>query len=525
MYTKYTKTKKILITLVICATISIFTVSNIRPAFAVGLSVPIDTDVDYHTIMDNLKSFALDKIASTIAKQILHQMTMSVVGWINSGFKGGNPAFLKNPKAFFMNATEQVANQFINTGPLSGLCSPFQLDIQANLNLSVGQTNNSNNYQQKYGCTIDKIIQNVKKGPSVNVGLNIGSSGGSGGASVDGFMNGDFSQGGWPAMMSMLTEPQNNSYSAYLMAQDDLQKQIADKKASINADLSMGNGFLSWQDCQPSDSSDPNANGVYDESTGNTTFEDCTTATPGSTISDSLNKSLGAGQDQLVQANDINSVINALMEQLVTVALNDGLSSLSGHGKNASYINNAIAKSGSKVSASISATNAVTALTSSASTYDQAIAVASSTLNSYLQVKACFADIVSTSSSTSQIATAQRRMASIDQIINRSITPLISDLQTGKAAVTAAVTQAQQSMASTSVGLASDLTQTQAMIDAGNTYFQNSQTTVQNVIVAAGALSKTANQALVQANSLNTSSTKTIQQYQQECNQLSFTFY
>jgi hypothetical protein len=233
-----------------------------------------------------------------------------------------------------------------------------------------------------YKCTLNTIINNMK---NANVTVN--------GSSINGFMGGDFRQGGWPAFLALTTEPQNNIYGAYLKSSADIQAKIDSRKATINLDITRGNGFMSWQKCDPvqkgevyydrnldSKVSVPAAGSKADnfsfgsdlslgtdEATalGNSggglslqNFEtnqtnqvttdkngnlktanlqasqyqptNCRTETPGSVISGTLQKSLGIPADQLNMADEINEVVNALVGQLVTQVLQKGLASVSG---------------------------------------------------------------------------------------------------------------------------------------------------------------------------------------------------
>ena len=295
-----------------------------------------------------IKVTVLDPLAWTLAKQLLQSITSSVVNWINSGFKG-NPAFISNPQGFFLDVADQATGGFIaNSGPLSSLCSPFNLDIRLNLALQ-----NTQKPQQRYACTLSTIINNVKNshvgisgtvtqngqtiaGGGVNASIN-------GGASINGFMNGDFSQGGWPAFISMTTEPQNNYMGATLTAQADLQTQISSRQASIKADVSAGGGFMSYQKCDvlgtvtndmdadQADAiagNDPNVTTVVN-SDGSITYQICHTETPGSTISAALNKQLGSGSDSLVQASMFDEILSAAFNQLLKTVLTGGLKSSS----------------------------------------------------------------------------------------------------------------------------------------------------------------------------------------------------
>ncbi len=308
-------------------------------ASATGISVPTDTGFDFQSIMNFKKSFTLDKAASTIAKVVLHQMTASVVNWINSGFKG-SPAFLTNPEGFFLDVADQTTGAFISqNGALSKLCGPFSLDIR----LSLAMQSNFNN--NRYACTLSTIINNAKNASfNASVDVNVSHS------TTEGFMGGDFSQGGWPAFITMTTQPQNNFMGALLQAKSDLAQQIEKKQNAIRVDVQLGSGFMSWQDCKdiPGGTIDPNDEyqlneaeaATYGDSTvstkdnkdGTRTYQSCETSTPGSVISGKLMKNVTSPEVQLELANDINAIVGALMNQMVSQVLSNGLHSFSAGG-------------------------------------------------------------------------------------------------------------------------------------------------------------------------------------------------
>jgi len=324
--------------------------------------------------MERVKSYVLDGLAWHIAKIMVQQITADTVQWINSGFSG-SPAFLSNPEGFFANIGDQVTGAFIaNTGILSGLCSPFNVDVR--LALALNQAGNN----QSYTCTLSSIINNVG-----NSTIN--------GKSINGFMNGDFSQGGWQGFIAV-GNPGNNPGRVYLQAQSDLLQRIGSQQNKYQQQLTQGGGFLSWDSCTDVSASQvaatANATGnsaafssfqkqtnqaagladitnaqlgnlgglggtsgnaglgmtytapaqtlnLGDSSSikattgsdGSTKYQDCQTKTPGSVINSQLEKQLGSGVDQLNLANSINQIVDALLAQLVTQVLHSGLSSAS----------------------------------------------------------------------------------------------------------------------------------------------------------------------------------------------------
>ncbi len=245
------------------------------------------------TFSINYKEMVLDPLANGLAKMVVQRITDSIVEWINNGFNGA-PSFVQNPGAFFLDIADQATGKFLTGGILSQLCSPFSIDLKIALSFKYHPR-----VQQRYACTLSTIIKN-----SINAGKN---------ASINGFTAGDFKQGGWPAFVSLTTEPQNNVYGAYLQAESDLSFQVASEKAEQKDELGQGRGFLSWKKCKEV----PVEGG--DASTGEgITKKVCEVQTPGSVIAGSLDKHLGAGTDQLNLADELGEIVNALFAALVT---------------------------------------------------------------------------------------------------------------------------------------------------------------------------------------------------------------
>lgn len=431
-----------------------------RKAHAQGILVPIGTSFDFNSIMSHMKEFVLDHMASLLAKQILHQLTVSVVNWINTGFNG-SPAFLTNPKGFFLDAADQVTGAFLaNEGPLSQLCSPFSIDVRLSLALQ-----QANLVDRRYVCTLGTIINNAQNLPN-NISV-------SGGANITGFVNGDFSQGGWPAFIAMTSEPQNNVYGAYFQAESDLTARINDRQNAITADLTMGNGFLSFQQCKDvsidktqedlanlglgntdvfnSAYTSSNRTSVLDagdgssivgtvnKNTGELSYQECHTETPGSVISGVLQKQLNVPADELELANDINSVVNALVTQMLNTMLQSGLYALSGGGSGAghtSYTAQVIQSinqqtnqgfQSSQTGLSTGLQGAAQSVSDYKAIYDQAVGVVSASRSRYEAARACFVAKLS-SLNVLDRSSAQSQVSNIDSALATKVEPLLDAL-------------------------------------------------------------------------------------------------
>ncbi len=412
------------------------------------------------TTLQRVKSYVLDTLAYNIASIMLQQVTSSVVNWINTGFQG-SPSFLSNPRAFFTDVGDQITGAFIaNTGVLSGLCSPFNIDIR--LALVLGQAEP----YPRYTCTLSSVIQNVG-----NSTIN--------GRSINGFMNGDFKQGGWPAFISMTTETGNNPVGAYLTAQSDLLQRIGVTQNRYSNDLIQGSGFLSWQKCTDisadsvsaqrsldqevmgTDYSALNKSGnqrvvtgkdIYsggtlttkkavDKKTGMVTYKNCETQTPGSVIGGSINKSLGIPQDRLNLASSFNQIVNALFAQLVSQVLSGGLKGASSPGKGnlggVAYQLSQQSVRDQLADSRTTLTDSINGYYTTASRYaqlrQQAMDSISVVKNKYLIARSNFNDKVGSTTQLSlsmpQIIFARNQMAAIDMAIAIKIVPLENTYQ------------------------------------------------------------------------------------------------
>ncbi len=135
---------------------------------------------------------SLNSFAWFAAKLVIRQLTADIVNWINSGFDG-NPAFVTNPAGFFTDIVdEQIGLMISESSDLKFLCTPFSLDIRLALAFKYRP------FRKKVTCTLTDIIKNSKNAVD--------------GASINGFTKGDFKQGGWPAFVSMTTEPATNKF-------------------------------------------------------------------------------------------------------------------------------------------------------------------------------------------------------------------------------------------------------------------------------------------------------------------------
>ncbi|MEM9336738.1 MAG: hypothetical protein AAGA35_02710 [Patescibacteria group bacterium] len=234
-----------------------------------------------------IKEYVLDGIAWNLAKLVIQQMTASIVDWINSGFQG-EPAFVQDLDKFLLDIGDKVAGEFIRGSRLSVLCSPFELDIRIALDINVRQ-NDLND--QVPVCTLTDVVGNV-----------------------EGFLDGTFAEGGWEGWFELTSQPQNTPYGAYLAAEVELSEIVIKSQSGQQEQLSFGDGFL--------------AKTVCDE-------DDCIVSTPGKILQEATTFTLSTGERSLIEADEFNEIIAALLGQLAQQAIT-GANGLLGLGSNPS---------------------------------------------------------------------------------------------------------------------------------------------------------------------------------------------
>ncbi len=231
-----------------------------------------------------------DGIAWCIANSLIEYVAESTIAWANSGFNG-SPSFVSNTDSFFENLADQEAGNFINSIAKSvtnggvNLCSNFKVSI------SIGLSNyySKSSYSKTSSCTLTKIVSNV-----------------------DSFMEGNFEEGGWEGWFSMTQNASNNKIGATILATDELYGRLSVKNNTAKLELGLNNGFLNYKKCEK-------------KSDGTVNEKSCKTVTPGTVIQSSLEKSLNLSKDRLVAVQKFDQVIEAVVNNLIKVALNEVL--------------------------------------------------------------------------------------------------------------------------------------------------------------------------------------------------------
>jgi len=274
---------------------------------AVTVNAPVQNLKD----ADSVQQRFLDCITRAVGRAVVNQITSSVVNWINGGFNG-SPSFVQNYQQFFANVADLAAGEYIKGSALSFLCSPFQAQIKIAIAKSYANRNSNGS-----SCTLSSATKNINN-----------------------FINGNFNSGGWPALLNFTTIPVNNPYGAYAYAQIGLNRAQQQAIERANKNITPGGfiGYVQTYDCKAGGA------GSNNQYINNSSFLSppqaaaqicpsnckCKTATPGSVIESTLNSTESSTLNQLNLAKSFDEIMSALITQLITKTLQQGLSNLSG---------------------------------------------------------------------------------------------------------------------------------------------------------------------------------------------------
>jgi len=253
-----------------------------------------------------VKENVLDGIGWALAKRLVSSMVGSLINWINSGFSG-SPAFVQDLQGFLLQAADEVIGEYLQDlgGIGSFVCSPFRLDVQVSVAMQYERARaDGGSGQPAPTCTLSGVIDNI-----------------------EGFIGGSFEEGGWKDWFRITSTPQTYTpYGSALAAQAGARARIINAQGEELELLGFGDGFLSGEICET-------VHGA------GTTKQDCFISKPGKVIQEALSFNLDSGRQSLIQADEINEVISALLGQLANTVLEGtagilGLSSGTGYSSN-----------------------------------------------------------------------------------------------------------------------------------------------------------------------------------------------
>lgn len=268
----------------------------------------------------------LNSVIYIAAKMLLNSITQSIVNWINTGFEG-SPTFVQDPASYFTDLADQASGAFITQlGAEDLFCSPWKLDVLAGLDLTYSYSTPT---LDRFQCTLGEAAENW-----------------------DAFMDDFIDGGGWKSWLSVTVEQQNNPFGAYFMAVDEAEKRRAAAEESGKLEASWGSGFISLKECSGGSSQEDFCSNQLEcvgdeyEEDPDLCFNECMAeetsvtdlcdlsggtmknTTPGKLIADQLTSALGKPTEGLNLVQDINQLLAAIFDALISQLMEQGLASL-----------------------------------------------------------------------------------------------------------------------------------------------------------------------------------------------------
>jgi hypothetical protein len=256
------------------------------------------------------KECVLDPLVFMFKEIIIDAVTDSIVAWIEGGFYGA-PSFVEDPGKFFTDVADESVSAFLYESGLDTLlCEPFRLDLILDLSWDFYMPD----MDPKYGrlsCSLDEIF------PGVDVAIGIDTNGNTiyakGYESNEAYDqitrkgNIDFPGGGFPAVMGMLRDS-NNEIGAKFEAQSSASQFSSMQVSRESTLLQYGKGWFSPRCKTP----------------GKPDTEPDSVCTPGEWVSEQVNDWSGGQLAQLELADEFAEILNALLKLMVETILSEG---------------------------------------------------------------------------------------------------------------------------------------------------------------------------------------------------------
>lgn len=161
----------------------------------------------------------LKPLGQMMVISLIRNIGASIVDWVNSGFQG-KPSFITDFGGTLLNAADQAIGKFIEGTELGFLCNDFSFQIRIALALKYSKP-----YREEVRCTLSGIGDNVNNFVENNGGA------------------------GWNNWLQLTTEPNNNAYGAYLIADSELAARALSATNLQDKKITIGQGFLDFETC------------------------------------------------------------------------------------------------------------------------------------------------------------------------------------------------------------------------------------------------------------------------------------
>lgn len=265
------------------------------------------------TTWATIKENGLNFLVYQASQVLMNQITNNIVNWIRGGFNG-SPSFAIDPEKFFNDLADVVAGDLANQIRGLAICD-FDADFRINLMNSLFLTDqNEETFSRKVSCPFDIIDttkcdsqgQNCRRISPAEQAQNFAQ---------------DFVNGGWSAYEATLQDS-GNKFGVALATQKELKRRTAKQQSLQQQKLNQSGGFLdvlNMESCNYPANVDISTKSGAEKQTYDRMY--CTTATPGSLVSDQLQKVTSLDLDRLGFADNLNKIASAFIQQVTKMAI------------------------------------------------------------------------------------------------------------------------------------------------------------------------------------------------------------
>ena len=240
-------------------------------------------------------------IGQLLVKELLKQLTVSTVEWINTGAEGG-PLFVRDPQRFWGDIAKNEILQF-GFEISDETKYPFGKRFMQQRVRAI-----QNGFAKNAEYSLNDLIQ--KTTPEF----------------TDEEFLADFSKGGWAAWTFLTQVPANNPIGFQLLANNELDKRLEGTEISVGlemrATLAQTGGFLNDVRCADPRNLSREAHNeairaaIKDPVNGGIagTCKRWEAVTPGTLIAEAATQTMHSTKDSLLQVDDLNSAIAAVLD-------------------------------------------------------------------------------------------------------------------------------------------------------------------------------------------------------------------
>ena len=252
-----------------------------------------------------LKEQWFDKIAWQISKFLIRQIVDDLAQWLRGGAYG-KPRFITDFDEFLKEAGDNAGGllleQILGRENAQLLCAPWRFQIALDI---FGPRNRRDDFELNAQCKISDILRaaqgagvdiSIPGGPNISIDANEN-------GLISNFYN-DFSQGGWPAFLTMALDDGSNPIGSYLMTLEEKEQRIAFEMEKRKLEATVNKGLLIGACVKK----------YYSSVTGRDFCLKTEITSPGVAIEGALESAFGSEIRQLELADEINELVAAALE-------------------------------------------------------------------------------------------------------------------------------------------------------------------------------------------------------------------